>query len=50
MPNKPKPKPDDQEQSKRFIKIAEEVGADDAETLDRALEKIAERSKHLDKK
>jgi hypothetical protein len=50
MPNKPKPKPDDREQSKRFIQTAEEVGADDAEALDRALEKIAERPKHVDKK
>ena len=28
MPRKPRPKPDDPEQSKRFIETAEEVGAD----------------------
>jgi hypothetical protein len=31
-------------------RLTEEVGADDAEAFDRALEKIAERAKHLDKK
>lgn len=33
-------KPDDPEQSKRFIETAEEVGADDEKTLDRAFKKI----------
>lgn len=41
MPSKPKPKPDDAAQSKRFIETAKEVGADeDAEALDRAFSKI----------
>ena len=40
MPRKRTPKPDDPEQSKRFIETAEEVGADDdAEALERALKK-----------
>jgi hypothetical protein len=34
-------KPDDPEQSKRFIETAEEVGADDEQALDRAFQKIA---------
>ncbi|HWX31887.1 MAG TPA: hypothetical protein VNZ53_31195 [Steroidobacteraceae bacterium] len=34
-------KPDDSEQSKRFIETAEEVGADDEEALERAFKKIA---------
>jgi len=42
MPRKPKPKPDDPQQSKRFIETAREVGADgDPETFDRAFEKVA---------
>ena len=36
MPRKPAPKSDDADQSKRFIETAEEVGADDAEALERA--------------
>jgi hypothetical protein len=37
-----KPKPDDPEQSKRFIETAKEVGADDdAKALDRAFKKVA---------
>ena len=39
MPRKSS-KPDDPEQSKRFIETAEEVGADDEEALDRAFKKI----------
>jgi hypothetical protein len=40
MPRKPT-KPDDSEQSKRFLKTAEEVGADaDDEALERAFKKI----------
>lgn len=39
MPRKPT-KPDDPEQSKRFIEAAEEVGADDEEALERAFKKI----------
>lgn len=45
MPRKPK-KPDDSEQSKRFIETAEEVGADrDEEALERAFKKIIPVSK-----
>lgn len=40
MPRKPT-KPDDAEQSKRFIETAEQVEADDEEVLERALKKIA---------
>ena len=40
MPRKPT-KPEDAEQSKRFIETAEEVGADDAEALVRAFKEIA---------
>jgi hypothetical protein len=45
MGHKPKPKlkPDDPEQSKRFIETAKEVGADDdAKALDHAFKKIAQ--------
>jgi hypothetical protein len=42
MGRKPAPKPDDSEQSKRFIETAEEVGADtDDQALERAFKKIA---------
>ena len=41
MSKKPQPKPDDPEQSKRFIETAKEHGADDAKALDRAFKKIA---------
>jgi hypothetical protein len=42
MPHKPKPnaKWDDPEESKRFIDTAEEIGATDEKTLERALKKI----------
>ena len=40
MPRKPT-KPDDPEQSKRFIETAEQVEADDKEALERAFKKIA---------
>jgi hypothetical protein len=41
MPRKPKAKPDDPAQSKRFIEIAREIGADaDAETFERAFKKV----------
>jgi hypothetical protein len=44
MPPKSDRKPDDPEQSKRFIETAEEVGADtDDEALERALKKVAAR-------
>jgi hypothetical protein len=46
MPRKPAPKPDDPEQSRRFIETAEEVGADtDDKALERAFKKIASRKK-----
>jgi hypothetical protein len=36
-----KPKPDDPAQSKRFIEIAHEIGAEaDAETFERAFKKV----------
>ena len=43
MPRKPTPKPDDPEESRRFIAAAEKIGADDPDALDRALKKIAEK-------
>jgi hypothetical protein len=48
MPRKPT-KPDNPEQSKRFIEAAEEVGADtDDEALERALKGIARKSRRKD--
>jgi hypothetical protein len=42
----PKPKPDDPEQSKRFIDTAKEVGADDdREALERTFKKISSSKK-----
>jgi hypothetical protein len=42
MPRKPKPPPDDPEQSKRFINMAREIGADASqEEFERAFEKVA---------
>jgi hypothetical protein len=45
MPRKPTPPPDDPEQSKRFMEIAREVGADGAtrEEFDRTFRKVASR-------
>lgn len=43
MPRKPAPKPDDSEQSKRFIEIAKEVEADDESALDVAFKNIRHR-------
>lgn len=41
MPRKPIPKPDDPEQSKRFIESAKELGADeDGSALERILKKV----------
>ena len=40
MPRKPT-KPDDSDQSKRFIETAEEVGAEDDKALERAFKVIA---------
>jgi hypothetical protein len=41
MPRKPKPPPDDPEQSKRFIKAAREIGTDESpEAFERVFKKI----------
>jgi hypothetical protein len=45
MPDKPDLKPDDPEQSKRFLYIAKETGADEeSEALERAFKKITKAS------
>jgi hypothetical protein len=41
MARKPERKPDDPEQSKRFIDTAKEIEADDPKALDRAFKKVA---------
>jgi hypothetical protein len=42
MPRKPKPKPDNPEQFKRFTELAREVGADQpSENFERVLRKVA---------
>jgi hypothetical protein len=44
MPRKPKPPPDDPEQSKRFIDMAREIGANASkEEFERALKKVTQR-------
>jgi hypothetical protein len=45
MPRKPSPPPDDPEQSKRFIEIAREVGAEGTtrEEFDSTFRKVASR-------
>lgn len=48
MPRKPT-KPDDAEQSKRFIDTAEEVGATDEEALDQAFKKIVPQTRETKK-
>jgi hypothetical protein len=46
MPRKPKPPPDDPEQSKRFIDMAREVGAETpSPDLERVFRKVAEQPK-----
>ena len=40
MGRKPNPKPDDPEQSKRFVQTANDVGADDPEALTRAFTRL----------
>lgn len=41
MPRKPKPPPDDPEQSKRFIKAAREIGTDESpEAFERVFKRI----------
>jgi hypothetical protein len=42
MPRKPKPPPDDPEQSKRFIEAAREIGTDESpEAFERVFRKVA---------
>jgi len=47
MPRKPKPKPDDPAESKRFIDMAREIGADESEkgrkAFERTFKKVVER-------
>jgi hypothetical protein len=46
MPRKPKPQPDDPEQSKRFIDMAHEVGAEKPNPdFERVFRKVAEQPK-----
>lgn len=46
MPRKPKPSPDDPEQSKRFIDMAREVGAEEPNPdFERVFRKVAEQPK-----
>jgi hypothetical protein len=46
MPRKPKPKPDNPEQFKRFIDMAREIEVDESpEALDRAFNKVVRRKK-----
>ena len=46
MPRKPKPLPDDPEQSKRFIDMAREVRAEEpSPNFERVFRKVAEQSK-----
>jgi hypothetical protein len=46
MPRKPNPPPDDPEQSKCFIELAREVGADSTkEEFERAFKKVAKTRK-----
>jgi hypothetical protein len=46
MPRKPKPPPDDPAQSKRFIDMAREIGAEKASPdFERVFRKVAEQSK-----
>jgi hypothetical protein len=46
MPRKPKPQPDDPEESKRFIDMAREVGAEKpSPDFERVFRKVAEQPK-----
>lgn len=49
MPRKPKPQPDDPGESKRFIDMAREVGADESDkgrdSFERAFNKVARRER-----
>ena len=47
MPRKPKPQPDDPAQSKRFIDMAREVGAEEpSSNFERVFRKVAKQPKH----
>jgi hypothetical protein len=51
MPRKPAPKPDDPEQSRRFIETAREIGTDESpEAFERAFKKIVPRKPPADQK
>jgi hypothetical protein len=51
MPRKPKPKPDNPEQFKRFIDMAREVEADESpDAIDRAFNKVVRPPKRPAKK
>ncbi len=46
MPRKPAPKPDNPEQSKRFVEMAKELGvANDPEAFERALKRVSRPAK-----
>ena len=48
MPRKPKPLPDDPEESKRFIDMAREVGAEEpSPNFERVLRKVSEQPKGI---
>jgi hypothetical protein len=50
MPRKPKPKPDNPEQFKRFIEMAREVGVDESpEAIDRGFERVVRSKRRSDK-
>jgi hypothetical protein len=51
MPRKPKPKPDNPEQFKRFIDMAHEVEADESpDAVDRSFNKVVRRNPPTRKK
>jgi hypothetical protein len=51
MPRKPKPPPDDPEQSKRFIEAAREIGADESpEAFEEVFRKVVRPKKGVHKK
>jgi hypothetical protein len=46
MPRKPKPKPDNPEQFKRFLEIAREIEADESpDAVDRAFDRVVKGGK-----
>ncbi len=51
MPRKPKPPPDDPEQSKRFIEAAREIGTDESpEAFERVFAKVTRSAPTLSRK